>query len=299
MKFSLPFFRRKSADKPRNALVMLPAAESSEAKAAPQVADATEAEPRSRWELAAEQLASMNAAGQGASALQPVEPEPPQPVAVPEPVVTPEPLAAQAPAVLSAPEPEQSLPVPESKQTVEPVAVASAEPAEPAAPAAPVGMTREDVVAAYRLFLRRDPESEAVIEPYLGRGRERLVGAYLTTAEFLQRPEHVRLIAEVAQSIERRQQVPPPLQGVPTLDAQDLEAARRFLQPPVPAQEIEPSLEGQPVDWVLACLMRSDAFQRNPFNAKLVTGLAREIAGQLKSQTAARAGDDSREVESD
>ena len=146
-------------------------------------------------------------------------------------------------------------------------------------------MTREDVVAAFHLFLRRDPESEEVIEPYLGRERERLLGAFLTSAEFLQWSEHLRLIVEVARAIELRQLVPPPRAGVPALSAQDLEAARRILQPAAPAQQIEPSLEGQSVDWALACLMRSEAFQRNPFNAKLVTGLAHEIAGQLKPKT--------------
>ena len=226
MKFSLPFFRRKPTAIPGNAQIALPAAASPETKAVPQLTAVPAEETRSRWELAAEQLANMNAAKVEAVAPQ----------------------------------------------------------AEATAPAVPLGMTREDVVAAYHLFLRRDPESEAVIEPYLGRERERLLGAFLTSAEFLQWPEHLRLMVEVAQAIELRQRVQSPRAGVPALSAQDLEAARRILQPPAPAQEIEPSLEGQPVDWALACLLRSDAFQRNPFNARLVTGLAREIAGQLKSQ---------------
>ncbi len=253
MKFSLPFFRRKSAETPRNALVPLPfALPAAQAAAAPEAVTPAE-ENRSRWDLAAEQLARMNAAK--------------------EEVVAPAPMPQQA--LPAEPEPAK-------------VAAAAVPPAEelvvaPVEPTAPLGMTREDVVAAFHLFLRRDPESEAVIEPYLGRERERLLGAFLTSAEFLHWPEHLRLIVEVAQAIELRQRVPPPRAGVPALSAQDLEAARRILQPSAPAQEIEPSLEGQPVDWALACLMRSDVFQHNPFNARLVTGLAREIAGQLKS----------------
>ncbi|MDD2728264.1 hypothetical protein [Malikia sp.] len=245
MKFSLPFFRRKSAETPRNALVEQPPEPPAE-------------ENRSRWDLAAEQLASMN--------------------------------AAKAEAVAPAPIPWQALPAEPEPTKAAPVAVPPPAPVAVAAPTAPLGMTREDVVAAFHLFLRRDPESEAVIEPYLGRERERLLGAFLTSAEFLQWPEHLRLIVEVAQAIELRQLVPPPREGVPALSAQDLEAARRILQPSAPAQDTEPSLEGQPVDWALARLMCSDAFQRNPFNAKLVTGLAREIAGQLKPQTDPGAG---------
>ena len=269
MKFSLPFFRRKSAETPRNALVMLPSEPPVvPTDATPTVAASAE-ESRSRWELAAEQLASMNAAKE-----EVVAPEPIPQLAVPaEPEPEPAPRASE-PAV-----------VPQLE-----AAAASAAVAAPVALTAPLGMTREDVVAAFHLFLRRDPESEAVIEPYLGRERERLLGAFLTSAEFLQWPEHLRLIVEVAQSIERRQAVQPPREAMPTLSAQDLEAARRILQPTAPAQDIEPSLEGQPVDWALACLMRSDAFQHNPFNARLVTGLAREIAGQLKPQKDPDAG---------
>ncbi len=270
MKFSLPFFKRKSAETPRNALVLLPPEPPAPPAAAPV------AESRSRWELAAEQLASMNAAKEEAVA----------PASAPQQVVPAEPEPAKAvPVAVPLPEPVPAPPA--SEPVVAPQVEAAAAPADVAVlvePVAPIGMTREDVVAAFHLFLRRDPESEAVIEPYLGRERERLLGAFLTSAEFLYWPEHLRLIVEVAQAIELRQAVPPPRAGVPTLSAQDLEAARRILQPPLPTQEIEPSLEGQPVDWALACLMRSDAFQRNPFNARLVTGLAHEIAGQLKPQ---------------
>ena len=274
MKFSLPFFRRKSTETPRNALVLLPPE-----PPAPPPAAAPVAESRSRWELAAEQLASMNAAKEEAVASAPIPQQ-----AVPAAVLPSTPLAVQ---LAPTPEPQPELAPWASEPAVASqveAAAASATVAAPVEPAAPLGMTREDVVAAFHLFLRRDPESEAVIEPYLGRERERLLGAFLTSAEFLYWPEHLRLIVEVAQAIELRQVVPPPRAGVPTLSAQDLEAARRILQPPLPTQEIEPSLEGQPVDWALACLMRSDAFQRNPFNARLVTGLAHEIAGQLKPQ---------------
>ncbi len=284
MKFSLPFFRRKQPDAPRSAQAVLPPQSPVAPLDAAPVTAAPAEETRSRWELAAEQLASMNGRKEEVVAPAPVPVQPAESVemAVPSPAVQPPaPLIEPPVAVVAVPE----TPVPEL------VVSAFEEPAVAPPPvAAPVGMTRDDVVAAFRLFLRRDPESEAVIEPYLGRGRERLLGAFLTSAEFLQWPEHLRLIVEVAQVIERRQLAPPPRAGVPTLSAQDLEAVRRILQPTAPAQEIEPSLEGQPVDWALACLMRSDAFQRNPFNARLVTGLAREIAGQLKPQTDSAAG---------
>lgn len=277
MKFSLPFFRRKEPDAPRNALVLLPTEPLAELPVAESVTAAPAEESRSRWDLAAEQLASMNAAKQEAVASAPM----PQQAVL---VVPAEP----------GPEPALQPSEPAVAPTVE-AAVAPAAIAGPVELTEPLAMTREEVVAAFHLFLRRDPESEAVIEPYLGRERERLLGAFLTSAEFLQWPEHVRLIVEVAQAIELRQRVQPPRAGVPALSAQDLEAARRILQPPAPGQEIGPSLAGQPVDWALACLMRSDAFQRNPFNARLVTGLAREIVGQLKPQTTPGAGAEPKE----
>ena len=297
MKFSLPFFRRKSKETPRNALVVLPPEPPAAPTAAAPEAVTPAEENRSRWDLAAEQLARMNAAKEEAVAPAPIpqqalpaEPEPAKAAvaAVPPPAPVAAPLAP-------VPEPQPEPAAQASEPAVTPQVEAAAAPAEepvvaPVEPTAPLGMTREDVVAAFHLFLRRDPESEAVIEPYLGRERERLLGAFLTSAEFLYWPEHLRLIVEVAQAIELRQAVPPPREGVPVLCAQDLEAARRILQPSAPAQDTEPSLEGQPVDWALARLMRSDAFQRNPFNAKLVTGLAREIAGQLKPQTTPGAG---------
>lgn len=295
MKFSLPFFRRKSKEPPRNALVVLPAEPpAAPTVVAPEVVTPAE-ENRSRWDLAAEQLARMNAAKEEAVAPVPIpqqalpaEPEPAKAAvaAVPPPAPVAAPLAP-------APEPQPEPAAQASEPAVTPQVEAAAAPAAVTTstePTAPLGMTREDVVAAFHLFLRRDPESEAVIEPYLGRERERLLGAFLTSAEFLYWPEHLRLIVEVAQAIELRQAVPPPREGVPALSAQDLEAARRILQPSALGQDNEPSLEGQPVDWALARLMRSDAFQRNPFNAKLVTGLAREIAGQLKPQTTPGAG---------
>jgi hypothetical protein len=305
MKFSLPFFRRKSVETPRNALVALPPELPVAPPAAAPTAVAPAEESRSRWELAAEQLASINAVKPEAAATAslpqqalPVEPEsgptqvvpttvsPPAPVAMP---LAPAPEPQPAPAPAPAPAPQASEPAVMAQQ---------AEAAVPVEPSVPLAMTREDVIAAFHLFLRRDPESEAVIEPYLGRERERLLGAFLTSAEFLYWPEHLRLIVEVAQAIELRQAVPPPREGVlAALSAQDLEAARRILQPATSASvpDIEPLLEGQPVDWALACLMRSDAFQRNPFNAKLVTGLAREIAGQLKPRSDPGAGADAKE----
>ena len=293
MKFSLPFFRRKSKETPRNALVALPPEPPA---AAPEAVTPAE-ENRSRWDLAAEQLASMNAAKAEAVApapipqqALPVEPEPTKVAAAAVPPTAPV-AVPLAPAPEPQPEPAAQASEPAVTSQVEAAAAPAEEPVvAPVEPTAPIGMTREDVVAAFHLFLRRDPESEAVIEPYLGRERERLLGAFLTSAEFLYWPEHLRLIVEVAQAIELRQAVPLPREGVLALSAQDLEAARRILQPSASAQDTEPSLEGQPVDWALARLMRSDAFQRNPFNAKLVTGLAREIAGQLKPQTDPGAG---------
>ena len=59
-------------------------------------------------------------------------------------------------------------------------------------------MDRKEVVTAYKIFLRRFPESPEVIEPRVGMPRERLLSSFLMSPEHLQHPEHIKLIFDVA-----------------------------------------------------------------------------------------------------
>ncbi len=144
-------------------------------------------------------------------------------------------------------------------------------------------MGRDDVIAAYRLFLRRDPESDAVIAPRLGMSRENLLSTFLMSPEFLQRPEHIKLLLEVAKSIDERQKIPVNLAGMPAVSDADIEAAKRIFWPEPQAQAMQP-LPGQSAEQALAQMMHSEHFQKNEFNAKLVTHLARQILERLNKK---------------
>jgi hypothetical protein len=67
--------------------------------------------------------------------------------------------------------------------------------------AKPILTNKKDVVTAYKIFLRRFPESPSVIEPRVGIPRERLLSSFIMSSEHLNKPEHVKLIFEVAKEI--------------------------------------------------------------------------------------------------
>jgi hypothetical protein len=89
--------------------------------------------------------------------------------------------------------------------------VAAAEPA-PAPAAAPdvevpidtIKMTQEDVVAAYKIFLRRKPENQMVVESRLGLSREKLLVNFITAKEFIKYPENINLILQTARQMEMK-----------------------------------------------------------------------------------------------
>jgi hypothetical protein len=212
----------------------------------------------------------------------------PAPTAVPTPQLT-EPFLEPLPAPVLAPKPAL-VPKP-----LPPAATEMADPVDLAAPAsltanAPMpspaqpGVGHDEVVAAYRMFLRRDPESDAVIEPRLGIARERLLSTFMVSPEFLQRPENVKLLLEVAKSLEQRQTIAEPAPGIPVLTAADVEAAKRIFWPEPHDQAMQP-VPGDTADRTLAQLMRSEHFQKNAFNANLVTALAREIVQRLSQKS--------------
>jgi len=212
----------------------------------------------------------------------------PAPTAIPTPRLT-EPSLEPAPAPVFVPKPALVPP------PVPPAATEAADPVDIAAPAsvtanatmptpAQPGVGHDEVVAAYRMFLRRDPESDAVIEPRLGIARERLLSTFMVSPEFLQRPENVKLLLEVAKSLEQRQTMAEPTPGIPVMTAADVEAAKRIFWPEPHDQAMQP-VPGETADRTLAQLMRSEHFQKNEFNANLVTALAREIVQRLSQKS--------------
>ena len=189
--------------------------------------------------------------------------------------------AAPGPTGAAAPPepPPVAAPVPQSEPKVASVAAQGATAAPVAQVAADAGVGRDEVIAAYRLFLRRDPESDAVIEPRLGLPREKLLSTFMVSPEFLQRAESVKLVLEVAKSLELRQPVAA-TPGVPVMTPADVEAAKRIFWPEPHDQAIQP-VAGESADRVLSQLMHSEHFQKNDFNAQLVTALAKQILERL------------------
>jgi hypothetical protein len=94
---------------------------------------------------------------------------------------------------------------PQSSLQVPSLAPAQGPPAAPAPapenPSVPISTNKKDVVTAYKIFLRRFPESPDVIEPRVGIPRERLLGSFIMSGEHMNQPEHIKLIFEVAQEI--------------------------------------------------------------------------------------------------
>jgi len=117
-------------------------------------------------------------------------------------------LAEVAPVPASLPVAAEPLPLPVPMPVPAPV-VAAAEPA-PVPSAAPdvevpidtIKMTQEDVVAAYKIFLRRKPENQMVVESRLGLSREKLLVNFITAKEFIKYPENINLILQTARQIE-------------------------------------------------------------------------------------------------
>ena len=200
-------------------------------------------------------------------AIQAVNSEP----AVPTPTPAPAPAPAPTPAPTPTPTPAPAPPV-----VTEQVSTSAAIENK-------TGMDRDQIIAAYRLFLRRDPESDEVISPRLGMSRENLLSTFVMSGEFLQRPEHVKLLLEVAQTIDNRKRIPESVTDMPAVTALDIDAAKKIFWPDSRFAPFEP-LPGQSAEQALALLLRSEPFQKNEFNAQLVTVVARQIVERLSKK---------------
>lgn len=84
--------------------------------------------------------------------------------------------------------------------------LASSAPTEPTAPAVLAQMdtdlmTAEDIIAAYKIFLRRRPENMEGVTPRVGLTGDRILFDYLMSDEFTGRPEVAQLVFNSAKKI--------------------------------------------------------------------------------------------------
>ena len=62
-------------------------------------------------------------------------------------------------------------------------------------------MSQEDIIAAYKIFLKRHPETMEVIKPRVGITGDRVLVDFLSSSEFTSRPEVVNLIFALAKKL--------------------------------------------------------------------------------------------------
>mgnify|MGYP000477502538 FL=1 len=62
-------------------------------------------------------------------------------------------------------------------------------------------MSQEDIIAAYKIFLKRHPETMEVIKPRVGLTGDRVLVDFLSSSEFTSRPEVVNLIFALAKKL--------------------------------------------------------------------------------------------------
>ncbi len=76
--------------------------------------------------------------------------------------------------------------------------------------------TREDVIAAYKIFLGRLPESMEVVDPRVGVSPSAILLDFLISKEFLDQASKSQLILAVAKKIlDERKQTSPPVDATP------------------------------------------------------------------------------------
>lgn len=128
-------------------------------------------------------------------------------VAKSDPIWVDEALALQASAealeLQAQPQPE---PVTESVTQPEPAPGPEAVPGPAPAPEVlgqldTMMSTREDVIAAYKIFLGRMPESKEVVDARLGMSLPALMLEFLASTEFLNQPQKTQLVLVLAKKI--------------------------------------------------------------------------------------------------
>lgn len=131
-----------------------------------------------------------------------------EPIVVPTEVAPLQTKAVEQPTSVGPPEQVNAA----QTQPPEPAASPTPQQAQPSeiapqgeTPALPlIAATREDVIAAYKIFLDRLPESEEVITPRIGLARERILSSFMTSKYFLSRPKNIQLLLLTAIQIEQK-----------------------------------------------------------------------------------------------
>ena len=187
MKFAIPFLKKRTVDKEPLADEPSPSSAGRVPSALPEaekkpfvVPESADAMPSFSQPVELAQLAS---------ATQHVVPDTPTPqetssaVAVPlvTPLLTP---SDNAPPVLSETTAEKVLSAAETPKQMESML-----------------MSQEDIIAAYKIFLKRHPETLEVIKPRVGLTGDRVLVDFLSSSEFTSRPEVVKLIFALAKKL--------------------------------------------------------------------------------------------------
>jgi hypothetical protein len=222
MKFSIPFFGKRTADTGADA----PEQESTSPGAADQ--------PAKKPFVVPESAASMPSFSQPAELADIAAPTPaiedkaadehePNPtvvevdataavvvdavvveVAVPQ-EVTPhaETVEAEPPIskVDASPAPNQPAVVASPAPAAEALAAPSEAPSEAPTQMNSMAMSQEDIIAAYKIFLKRHPENLEVVQPRVGLSGDRILLDFLSSGEFTSRPEVVQLIFALAKKM--------------------------------------------------------------------------------------------------
>jgi len=82
-----------------------------------------------------------------------------------------------------------------------PAAEAVAAPSEAPTQMNSMAMSQEDIIAAYKIFLKRHPENLEVVQPRVGLSGDRILLDFLSSGEFTSRPEVVQLIFALAKKL--------------------------------------------------------------------------------------------------
>jgi hypothetical protein len=83
----------------------------------------------------------------------------------------------------------------------EAAAVPSEAPSEAPTQMNSMAMSQEDIIAAYKIFLKRHPENLEVVQPRVGLSGDRILLDFLSSGEFTSRPEVVQLIFALAKKL--------------------------------------------------------------------------------------------------
>ena len=187
MKFAIPFLKKRTVDKEPLADEPSP----SSAGRVPSTLPAAEKKPFVVPE-SANAMPSFSQPvelAQLASASQHVVPDTPTPQETSS--------AAAAPLVTPLLTPSDNAPPALSETTAEKVLSAAETPKQMES----MLMSQEDIIAAYKIFLKRHPETLEVIKPRVGLTGDRVLVDFLSSSEFTSRPEVVKLIFALAKKL--------------------------------------------------------------------------------------------------